>query len=320
MQFAIGIFTIMVLAAEPRLFTQATIGLGSICEVKIYEENETRAIGVLNNALVVIQRIDSLLSVFSSRSEISRLNKEKKIRASSELLEAVKRALEVSELTDGAFDISIYPLLDLWGFYRGKKPHDLPSKVAIEKARKAVDYRKIVVRDDSIFLDPDMKIDLGGIAQGFAVDLVCRRLKEDSIKSALVNIGGEVLAIGLKPDGKPWQVGIKNPRGKGVTRVIELADQAVSTSGDYEKFFLIKGIRYPHIINPKTGMPSQGCISVTIIAADASTADALATGVFVLGPEKGKVLLDSLEGVKAVIYVETDGKIESISTGNWPGD
>ncbi len=301
--------------AEPQLYTRAVPGLGSLCEVKIYAENAESARIVLDDAVSRINYLDSLLSIFSSVSEVSKLNAEKKVQASPELLEAVTTSLEVSKLSQGAFDISIHPLVELWGFYKKKKPPQLPAADKIKNARALVDYRKIVARGDSLIIPGNMMIDLGGIAQGLAVDLVMKTLQQHGIKSALVNIGGEVLAIGRKPNGSKWQVAIRNPRHKetsgdpGITKVVPLEDEAMSTSGDYEKFVMIHGKRYAHIIDPRTGLPAQGCISVTIMAGNAAYADALATAVFVLGPKKAEALLKTLPDVKAIIYVEKKGRV-----------
>ncbi|MEO0226289.1 MAG: FAD:protein FMN transferase, partial [candidate division WOR-3 bacterium] len=259
-----------------------------------------------------ISTIDSLFSIFSPKSEISLLNTQKRVKASKYLLSVVRRALEISNLSNGAFDITVYPLLELWGFYTGKKPKKIPDQPQLEKVKAAVDYRKIEIKGDSIILDNDTSIDLGGIAQGYAVECVINRLKARGIRSALVNIGGEVMAYGQKPDGGKWQIGIKHPRRPGIIKTITLDNEAVATSGDYEKFLMIKGKRYPHIIDPRTGMPARGLISVTIVAPDATTADGLATAIFVLGPVKGKTLLDSLPTVKGIIY--TEDKYQAINT------
>lgn len=302
------IFALLILA-EPYSYSRSVQGLGSLCEIKFYTEYKEAAEIALDDAVAKINYLDSLLSVFTPASELTRLNEEKRVKASPELLEAVTKSLEVAKLSQGAFDISIHPLVELWGFYKKKKPPQFPEAAQIKKARDLVDYRKIVVKADSIIIPRDMMIDLGGIAQGLAVDMVMQTLREHGIKSALVNVGGEVMAIGRKPNGAQWHVAIKDPRGPGVTKVIPLENQAMSTSGDYEKFFMIKGRRYAHIIDPRTGMPAQGCISVTITAGTTAYADALATAAFVLGAKKAKDLLENLPDVKAIIYVEKKGRV-----------
>jgi len=308
MHFLIGLLALALFTAEPKMFAHTTLGLGSVCEIKFYAETESAGNAALTAAIRQIELTDSLFSLFSDNSEVTKLNKQKTIRASAWLLEAVRKSLKISSLSGGAFDISVYPLLEVWGFYDKKKLSSIPGSSVLKKARAKVGFRRIVVSADSIRLPADMKIDLGGIGQGFAADLVINEFKKHGITSALVNIGGEVAAMGRKPDGTKWQVGIKDPRHRGITRVVALEDQALSTSGDYEKFFMLEGKRYAHIIDPRTGMPAQGCISVTILAQDAAFADALATAVFVLGPAEGRTLIGSLENVGAIIYTEQDGK------------
>ncbi|GAH51015.1 unnamed protein product [marine sediment metagenome] len=156
-----------------------------------------------------------------------------------------------------------------------------------------------------------MKVDLGGIAQGFAADRVAMILKEYNVKSALINIGGEIALIGQSPKGRPWRIGIKNPRGEGIIETVELKDEALSTSGDYEKFFIINNKRYPHIINPKTGFPARDFVSVTIFAKNAAFADAIATATATMGPEKGLIFLDSL-GIGGIIYYEESGCLQRV--------
>lgn len=158
-----------------------------------------------------------------------------------------------------------------------------------------------------------MSIDLGGIAQGFAADRAADILRQNHVKSAIIDIGGEVLAIGQAPEKRPWRVGIRNPRGEGIVEAVDLQDYAVSTSGDYEKFILIDGQRYPHIINPKTGMPAREFASVTVFARDAAFADAMSTAVAVMGAEKGMEFLDSL-GIRGIIYYEQNNTLTRISS------
>jgi thiamine biosynthesis lipoprotein len=160
-------------------------------------------------------------------------------------------------------------------------------------------------------MDPGMKVDLGGIAQGFAVDRAALILRQRHVKSAIIDIGGEILAIGRSPQGRPWRVGIQNPRGQGIIETIELENAAVSTSGDYEKFFMIEGTRYPHIINPKTGMPAQTFASVTVIADNAAVADAMSTAIAIMGTA-GIDFLDSLN-LQGIIYYEENGSLRRVA-------
>ena len=171
---------------------------------------------------------------------------------------------------------------------------------------KLVGYQKIKIEGNLIILEPGMSVDLGGIAQGYAADRAALILRQRHVKSAIIDIGGEVLAIGRAPQNRPWRVGIRNPRGKGIIETVELQDSAVSTSGDYEKFFIIENERYPHIINPKTGMPAQEFASVTVFADNATFADALSTAIAIMGPMRGLQFLDSLSMRGIIFYMKED--------------
>lgn len=254
-------------------------------------------------------RIDSLLNRFSELSLVSELNRIQRIKAPQDIIQLFLLSDSISRITGGLFDLSIAPLLELWGFYE----HELnkPNTAEINQAKNLVGYRKIQLKNDSIIIPEGMKVDLGGIAQGFAADRVKMILKKYHVISALINIGGEIAVIGQSPKGRPWRIGIKNPRGEGLIETVEIENLALSTSGDYEKFFLIENKRYPHIINPKTGFPARDFVSVTIFASSAAFADAIATAVAVMGPDEGTKFLDSL-GIRGIIYYEENGCLQRV--------
>ena len=285
--------------------------VGGPCEVKFYCANEKTAKEIIEVIDLELVTLDSLLSYFSENSLVSELNRNLRVKAPSNFIYLISLSDSISRLTDGLFDITIAPLLEIWGFY--KHESRIPNTTEIEKTKSLVDYKKIQIKGDSIIIPKDMKIDLGGIAQGYAADRVAMILRQRHIKSAIINIAGEVLVIGQSPKDKPWRIGIRNPRGEGVIETVELEDAAISTSGDYEKFFIISNKRYPHIVNPKTGFPATDFASVTIFAKDAAFADAMATATAVMGPEKGMKFLDSLR-IRGIIYYEENGVLKRKET------
>jgi thiamine biosynthesis lipoprotein len=294
----------------PREYSYSNFIFGAQCNVKFQFIHEDRAKEIIDVLDLELTRLDSLLNYFSDNSLVSELNRRSRVRAPSDVIFLVSLSDSVSQLTDGLFDITVAPLLEIWGFYQGE-PH-LPDSAEISRAKALVNYNKIRLRGDSIIIEPGMRIDFGGIAQGYAADRAADILRQNHVKSAIIDVGGEVLTIGQSPDSRAWRIGIRNPRGSGVVETIQLQDSAVSTSGDYEKFFTIDDRRYPHIINPHTGWPAQEFASVTVCAADAAFADAISTAVAVMGPQRGIQFLDSL-GIKGIIYYESGDKLARIS-------
>lgn len=247
-----------------------------------------------------IARIEALLSKYIDTSEISRLNKTGYLKASPETFYIIKRSKEFWSSSAGAFDISVGPLLDLWGF--SAKNYYVPTEEEIRAALQKVGSDKIILDEKNFvvqFKVPGMKLDLGAIAKGYAVDCAVAKLKENGITSGLVNAGGNIYGLGDKA-GKPWTIGIRDPKDRAkASGYLYLRDNAVATSGNYEQFFIRNGRRYCHILNPKTGHPVDSDMeAVTVIAPDALTADALSTSVFVLGKGKGRALAKKFSGVE----------------------
>lgn len=306
----IGLFVIIsACGPPPKEYTYNNFLFGAQCNIKFYYIGEERAREIIDVIDLELTRLDSLLNYFSEISLVTELNREARVQAPSDIIHLFNVSDSVSRLTDGLFDITVAPLLATWGFYRREKT--LPIQSAVEQAMQLVDYRKLRITSDSIIMGAGMKVDLGGIAQGYAVDRAALILRQRHVKSAIIDIGGEVLAIGRSPQGRPWRVGIQNPRGDGIIETIELENAAVSTSGDYEKFFIIEGKRYPHIINPRTGTPAQAFASVTVIADNATYADALSTALAIMGPT-GIDFLESIE-LHGIIYYEENGSLKRIA-------
>jgi len=266
-----------------------------------------------------IRRVENLLSKYRELSEVGKLNKLGKLKVSPETSYVLEKAKEFWQLSDGAFDITVGPLVDLWGF--SDKKYRVPDKEEIHNTLSLVGSDKIIfnINDDVVeFKLRGMKIDLGAIAKGYALDCAVKKLKGHGINSCLINAGGQIYCLGDK-FGKPWRIAMKNPRGALGRRLenqekvsltqpfLELKDEAVATSGDYEQYFLKGNRRYSHIFNPKTGYPSDsGVISVSVIAPDSLTADALATSIFILGKGKGLKLAKKFKGVKVELIEEKD--------------
>lgn len=281
--------------------------IGSTCDIKFYLKENGSAENILVEIDTELERIDSLLNRFSDVSLVSELNKNQRVKAPQDIIKLIVLSDSIAQMTGGLFDITVAPLLEIWGFYENKFQN--PDTMDIKSAVGLVDYRKIQIKNDSLILPVEMKIDLGGIAQGYAADRIAVILKKYNIESALINIGGEIVAIGRSPEARLWRIGIKNPRGDGLIETVEIEDLALSTSGDYEKFFFIKDKRYPHIIDPRTGFPALDFVSVTIFAKSAAYADAVATAVAILGAEKGLEFLDS-SGIHGIIYYDENGQIQ----------
>lgn len=257
--------------------------------------------------LALFQQIDRQMSRYREDSELSRLNRKaatEPVKVSDSLFKVLERAVRVSELSNGAFDISFGSVGYLYDYRAKRKPTD----DELSDGLAAVNYRSIVLDPETSavrFLKPGMRLDLGGIAKGYAVDRGIEILQSFGVRHARLSAGGDMRLLGDKR-GKPWIVGIRDPRSENRNAlVMPLSDVAVSTSGDYERFFVDEGgERVHHILSPATGKPAKGIQSVTILGSDALTTDGLSTAVFVLGTIDGLTLINSLDGVDAVIIDE----------------
>ncbi|HTY44556.1 MAG TPA: FAD:protein FMN transferase [Patescibacteria group bacterium] len=255
-----------------------------------------------------MKRIERLLSKYDPASEVSQLNRLGKLRASPETFYIISKSKEFWSLSNGAFDITVGPLMDVWGFT--DKKYREPTDAEIRDALQRVGSDKIILKNNGNVVEfsaPQMRIDLGGIAKGYGLDCAVKKLKEAGITSCLINAGGQIYALGTKY-GKPWRIGTRNPRPGSLAdspEYWELADQSAATSGDYEQYFVQGRKRYSHIIDPKTGSPvASGVIAVTVVAPDGLTADALSTAVFVLGRAQGEALVKKIAGAKIIKCLE----------------
>jgi thiamine biosynthesis lipoprotein len=278
---------------------------------RIFGSNADAAISEIH--LVLVQ-LENLLSRYLPDSEINKINQyagKTEVPLSLATLEILAFAVELSQISDGLFDITVGPLIDLWNF---KKSECVPDARLIQKMLELVDYKDIrlnSLRKAAGIRRPGQSIDLGGIAKGYASDRVIQKVQQLGINSAYINIGGNVSTLGKKPDGNTWRVGIRHPRyDSNLLGAVEVNSKAVVTSGDYERYFIDKnGKRWHHILNPKNGYPAEaGLISVTVIADNAMTADGLSTTLFVAGLENGLRYLAQFPNVEAV-FVDDDSHI-----------
>jgi len=286
---------------QKQLYKDTRLMMGTFVEVVSPDQ---RALPIVFDE---IKRIEKLLSKYDPQSEISRLNAAGKLKVSPETYYVMEKSRDFWEASQGAFDITVAPLVKLWGFR--DKDYKVPDKKQIGKLLALTGTDKIIFhKADNVieFNTSGTQVDLGAIGKGYAIDCAVIKLKEQRISSCLINTGGQVYALGDKL-GSPWKVAIQNPRGNGASGSLLLKDQSVSTSGDYEQYFLKNKKRYSHIIDPKTGYPvDNGIVSVTVIASNGLIADALSTSVFVLGREKGEQLAKNYPGVTLKITEEKD--------------
>jgi len=282
--------------------------MGTRVEVQLWHEDPAAAEQLLILTMAELDRIEALMSTYIPESEISLVNDsayQQPVTISKELFGLLALALQVSELTDGAFDISYASVGVLYDFRERRKPDADDIAANLEQ----IDYRLIELDESEYtvrFKSPGVRIDLGGIAKGYAIERVIAILQDAGVQNALATAGGDTRLLGDRRD-KPWIIGIRDPDSRdGVFTRLALDNEAISTSGDYERYFIEEGIRYHHILRPSDGRPVDGVRSVTVIGPDATITDALSTSVFVLGPEAGLEVIDRLPEYEAVVITSEE--------------
>jgi FAD:protein FMN transferase len=309
------IFLISLLLAscdEDKKFTEKQeFHMGTLVMQKVYGKNRDKAI---DEAMEKIDRLEKLMTINAPGGDINMLNKMsgiKDVKLDHETFYVLKTAEKFASITEGGFDVTVGPLVKAWGVFT-EHPR-IPSDKEISELLKLVDYKSINLNEKEMTAKLEKKgqiVDLGGITKGYAGDAVIKIYKKYGIKSATVNLGGNVVVLGSKPDGSPWKIAVQNPRGEngsyiGVLRVV---NKAIVTSGDYERYFEKDGVRYHHILDPKTGRPANsGLISVTIVTDKSIEADAMAK-IFVLGLDKGMEVIKRSKGYEA-IFITSDKKV-----------
>lgn len=287
--------------------------MGTYLTVRILHEDPVYAGRVLDDVIGLVQDLDRRFTLYDPSSELWALNRQAggpAVPVSEPLWDILEQAIAYSRETKGAFDVTVGPIVQLWGFLEG--PRRVPSDEEIAQARTRVGYRKID-RDPSRRMvrltTPGMVLDFGGIAKGYALDRAVERLRQAGLRHGLLNFGGEIYAMGTS-DGldRPWTVIVRHPRRPDrVWQEFHVRDMAVSTSGDYERFFVARGRRYSHILSPWTGRPVEtDVVSVTVVTPSATEADALSTAFFVMGPEQAQALVGS-DRCRYVLWIRQQG-------------
>ena len=278
--------------------------MDTVMDFTIYGES-----GLIDQSESLIASLESLVSVTDTGSELYAINQTGSGTLTGKASSLMEQALEICRRTGGALDLSIYPIVRAWGFTTGS--YQVPDEAEIQALLPLVDYRKIQydAADGDVTLPEGMEIDLGSVAKGYAGQLVAQMLREHGVQSALLNLGGNVQTVGAKPDGSPWQIGIKDPQGEDAMMVLSVEDQAVVTSGGYERYFEQDGQTYWHIMDPSTGHPADsGLISVTIVGNEGVVCDGLSTALFVMGLEKAADLWAQSGDFEAV-FVTASGEV-----------
>ncbi len=289
--------------------------MGTVVEVTVMDAGSSMPDEAAQAAFDEIRRLEKILSSYDPKSDVSRVSSSgaAMVKVSPEVIEVTEEALRVARLSNGAFDPTIGALKTVWG-YSGELGV-VPSKEEVKKYLPLVDYRKVVVDEEGSSMglkEGGMVLNLGGIAKGYIVKRAVEALKRSGVKRGIIHAGGD-MTVFQTGSSEPFTVGVQNPREKKLLGSVRLLNGAVATSGDYERYFIKDGVRYHHILDPATGFPANRSTSVTIIAEDPTTADALSTAVFVMGPIKGMELVEGLDKVEAVI-VDSNGKV-TVSKG-----
>lgn len=282
--------------------------MDTIIELTVYAEDPS---GILNEARQMIQDYEKLFSVNIETSDVAKLNLAKgaSVQVSQETYELIEKSIEMSELTGGIFDISIYPLVRAWGFTTGE--YRVPAKEEIQEILKHVAYSGIKLEEDhKVSLDREMQIDLGGIAKGYVSQQLMELFRKKKVTAAVVSLGGNVQTCGRKPDGSPFTVGITDPMdGVSVLGTIQVDEKAVITSGSYQRYFEKDGTVYHHIMDKAIGAPAESDLSsVTVICDNGETADSLATALFVMGKSKAVQFAEDHDGIQ-LILIDKQNKV-----------
>ncbi|MES2517227.1 MAG: FAD:protein FMN transferase [Bacteroidota bacterium] len=286
--------------------------MGNRFEISVVSEDTIWANEKIEAAIAEISRIEQLLTTFKPESQTNQINENagiKPVKVDKEVFELIQRSLRISNLTQGAFDIT-YGSIDknLWNFDTNMKT--LPDVETAKNMVRLIDYQKVTLNQNNttVFLqDEGMRIGFGGIGKGYAAEMAKQLMIREGVKAGIVNASGDLTTWGNQPNGKQWTIGIADPNHKNRPfSYLNISNMAVATSGNYEKFIIIQGKRYSHTINPKTGLPITGIKSVTVIAPNAEIADALATPVTVMGVKVGLDLINQIKGIGCIIIDDHD--------------
>ncbi|PKP25375.1 MAG: thiamine biosynthesis protein ApbE [Bacteroidetes bacterium HGW-Bacteroidetes-2] len=306
----IAMLIVGVLQAQ-QTFQKTTKLMGSRFDITVVANNEAEGNSFIAMAINEISRIEKLISSWDTDSQTSDINRNagiQEVKVDPELFDLIDRSIKISKLTDGAFDISFASMDKIWKFDGSMT--EKPTDEAIAKSVEKIGYKNILLNKEkhTVFLKKEgMKIGFGGIGKGYAADKTKALLIEKGVSAGIINASGDMNTWGKQPDGKSWMVAITNPLNKEkVFSWLPIDNSAIVTSGNYEKFIFFDNVRYSHIIDPRTGYPTTGIISATILSPSAELADALATGVFVMGVEVGLDFINQLKGVECILVDENN--------------
>jgi thiamine biosynthesis lipoprotein len=297
---------------EKQLFKEGMRLMGNHFEITVVADDAEWAHACIAKAVTEIQRIEKLLTTYAEDSETNRINRAAGIEAvpvSDETFQLIQRSLRISSITQGAFDIS-YGSVDkrLWNFDTAMS--SLPDAATAKKMVRLINYRNIILdpENKTVFLrEKGMRIGFGGIGKGYAAEMAKKVLREEGVESGIVNASGDLIVWGLQPGGEHWTIGIVNPNFAGkIFSYMQITNMAVATSGNYEKFIMIDGVKYSHTINPRTGLPIRGIKSVTIISPNAEIADAMATPVSIMGIKAGLEMINQIKDIEAIVIDYAD--------------
>ena len=295
-------------------FSKSLKLMGNMFTITVVSENPGFAEENIQIAIAEIQRIEALFTTYNSESQTNLINENagiQPVKVDKEVFNLIQRSLHISKITQGAFDIS-YGSIDksLWNF--DKTMTQLPSAETALKMVHLINYNNIILdpENQTVFLkEKGMRIGFGGIGKGYAAEMAKKLLVKNGVKSGIINASGDLTAWGFQPNGKPWTIGIANPNvPENAFSYLEISNKAIATSGNYEKFVTIKGKKYSHTIDPKTGLPITGIKSVTVISNNAEFADAMATPIAVMGIENGLFLVNQLPDLYCII-IDDNNKI-----------
>ena len=286
--------------------------LDTICTITVYHMDKEEAQAAIDAAFAACRQYENLMSKTIEGSDIYKLNKAKgkPVRVHDATLEVIKKGIQYGDLSDGMFDITVGALSELWNF-NGENPK-VPDKASLEKARATVDYRQIQIDGNSVSMEnPHAQIDLGGIGKGYIADRATEVLEAKGAEHAIVNFGGNIVALGEKETDTPWKIGVERPYSDRtqILGSVNLTDETIVTSGVYERYFKEKGKLYHHVLNPKTGYPVETDLDAVTVKGQKGQSmdcDALSTICLMLGKEKSKRILDTLEGVQAAFIDKND--------------